>query len=97
MKKSTKALVKVGITAIAEGVFLGDTILTITGKNNCKNEVELICRLGIDIIGLIASHQLNKLSGMEYSSEAFNEIAKAIAEQTVENEDSEEVNVNEEA
>lgn len=89
MKKSTKALLKVDITAISEGIFLGDTILTITGKNNCKNEVELICRLGIDIVGLVASHQLNKLSGVEYSSAIIDEIANAISEETVENEESE--------
>ena len=82
MKKTTKALLKVGITAIGEGVFLGDTILTLTGKNRCNNEIELICRLGIDIVGLVASHHLNKLSGLEYSSAVIDEIAKAISEET---------------
>ena len=96
MKKSTKALLGVGVTAIAEGVFLGDAILTITGKNHCRNEVELICRLGIDIVGLVASHQLNKLSGAEYSSAVFNEIAEAISNETVDNKDNEVIE-NEEA
>lgn len=74
MKNSTKKMINVCLTSFAQGVFLGDAVKTMIGKNNIESPVGLICRLGIDIVGLVGSHAINKVNIAEYFSAVLEEM-----------------------
>lgn len=74
MKNSTKKLINVCLASFAQGVFLGDAVKTVLGKNNIETPVGLICRLGIDIVGLIGCHGVNKINTAEYYSAVLQEM-----------------------
>ena len=89
MKKSTKKLVNICLGSFAQGIFLGDAVKTISGKNNIESPIGLICRLGIDVEGLVGTHTLNKANTAEYFSAVLEEME-------INGEKTEDINIDEE-